>query len=243
MTKDHKTVYEIFQTTREQKGLSLSDAANALHLTITVIEQIEAGEFSQSHLAPVFMRGYMRSYAKYLGLSQDDVNEIVKTLDAEAPIIQTIVEKSPPIQKEQQPHRSPKKILFYLIVVIILIVLASFWHDKNKTTDEQQPKIVTPTENATATPMEITPALLGNEEIAASQPEESTLIPAEEDTPTQLQEDLAALPEPAEPATLTPPPVENTPPTVSAPTPEKKITPPTPTAPTGPEVVDAQETP
>jgi len=248
MTEIHEKAYEIFRKTREQRGLSLSDTANALHLTVLVIEQIEAGQFSRSHLAPVFMRGYMRSYAKYLGLPQDVVDEIIKTLNVEAPIVPSTTEKLQVTHERLRPRRSVTKIFFYLIVVIALIIAASFWHNMKKM-DVPLTKMASATDENNLTPpsTEVLPtALEENEDIVASEPEEDISAPAEEDVPTQTEEDPAAPPEstPTEPPEALATPAESTPlpPLVSVPTPAKKVlAPPAPTASDGVEIVDAQE--
>lgn len=228
MPETNEKSYAIFKKTREERGLSLSDVANALHLTVTMIEQIEAGDVVHRHLAPVFMRGYIRSYAKYLSLPDNIVNEIVKTLEAPIPM-QVTTEKAKPIYKKQPPKLSIKKILSYFAVVAILIIAASFWHSGNQPAPQQAENSVQPSEN--------TPPPSNNEDAAQQPEEDAALLPEEETTVTTPEE---AAPPPPE-ATITPPTEQ--PPLVSAPAPvKKKITPPVFT-PTQPEVVDAQETP
>jgi cytoskeletal protein RodZ len=55
---------------REAKQLSVQDVARKLFLTTTVIEQIEADNY---HNVPAltFMRGYLRSYARMVGVNED----------------------------------------------------------------------------------------------------------------------------------------------------------------------------
>lgn len=56
-----------FRQAREQKGLSVAAAAAELKMPSHVIEHMEAGRFGQIG-ASVFVRGYVRSYGRYLGL-------------------------------------------------------------------------------------------------------------------------------------------------------------------------------
>lgn len=55
---------------REQKGYTVEYVANKLHLRARIIELIENNEF---HLLPepVFVKGYLRAYAKLLGTSPE----------------------------------------------------------------------------------------------------------------------------------------------------------------------------
>lgn len=255
MPETHGKTYEIFKKTREERGLSLSDVANALHLTITMIEQIEAGEFTHRHLAPVFIRGYIRSYAKYLNLPENIVDEMVSRLSIENPV-QAIAEKSKPSHhapgvKQASAHHSTK-ILSYLLVVALLIIAASFWHGGDKPEAAPQPAPVTePTEN---TLPESEPA---SEDTNLTEPEE-TVSQASEQTATEENASLLVPKEttnetsppapvieaPSAPVIETPPaPVVVTPPPLVKKTPAPPKNAPTATAPTAPEVVDAQETP
>lgn len=55
---------------RQQKGYTVEYVANKLHLRARIIELIESNEF---HLLPepVFVKGYLRAYAKLLGTSPE----------------------------------------------------------------------------------------------------------------------------------------------------------------------------
>jgi cytoskeleton protein RodZ len=55
---------------RQQKGYSIEYVASKLHLRVNVIELIEQGNFSPLPQA-VFIKGYLRAYAKLLGLAPE----------------------------------------------------------------------------------------------------------------------------------------------------------------------------
>lgn len=247
MPETHTENYEIFKKTREERGLSLSDVANALHLTVTMIEQIEAGEFIHRHLAPVFMRGYIRSYGKYLNLPDNIIDEMISPLSIENPVKAT--EKSKPtyvnqdrkqLTKQPAAHNS-KKVLYYLLVVALLIIIASFWHGPNNPEAAPQAESVIAPPEPESVPM--------NEDMSniPQEPEDSTPLNSEVETAPTVDE---SVPEttPIAPAVETPlpaPVIETPPPApmVVAPHPVKKTPKPALVVPTQPEVVDAQETP
>ncbi|PKM30594.1 MAG: hypothetical protein CVV07_05015 [Gammaproteobacteria bacterium HGW-Gammaproteobacteria-11] len=62
---------------REQRGLSVADAAASLRLPVKTLEHIEAGRF-EALPGNTFSRGYVRSYARLLGL---DANRLVVQFD------------------------------------------------------------------------------------------------------------------------------------------------------------------
>lgn len=255
MPEANKKSYEIFKNTREERGLSLSEVANSLHLTVTMIEQIEAGEFTHRHLAPVFMRGYIRLYAKYLNLPEKIVDEMLNPLIVENPVKVAEESKHVYMKQNKKPPRvlNSKKILSYLLVVALLIIIASFWHGFNKSDAiESQPVTsIEQTENTASESVteDQNAVSSGSEEDPALQVEDEPSLPPEESTPDAVS---------ALPATETPlaSPVIETPPTV----PVAEIPPPStpvivspprvkkapahaPVVPSQPEVVDAEETP
>ncbi|MCG7587668.1 helix-turn-helix domain-containing protein, partial [Photobacterium sp. OFAV2-7] len=63
---------DMLRQAREQLGYSQKDIANRLRLRLSVINDIEDNNFEQSQLA-TFTRGYVRSYAKFVGLDEADV--------------------------------------------------------------------------------------------------------------------------------------------------------------------------
>ena len=63
---------DVLRQAREQLGYSQKDIANRLRLRLSVIDNIENNQFDQAQLA-TFTRGYVRSYAKYVGLEEEAV--------------------------------------------------------------------------------------------------------------------------------------------------------------------------
>ncbi len=62
----------ILRETREQMGVSIKDASDALHIRIPYLQALESG---RAEIIPstVQARGFLRIYAEYLGLSAGDV--------------------------------------------------------------------------------------------------------------------------------------------------------------------------
>ncbi|MEX1237317.1 MAG: helix-turn-helix domain-containing protein, partial [Pseudomonadales bacterium] len=59
---------------REAKGLSQKEVAEQLYLTVTFIRYIDEGAFDKIP-KPAFIKGYLRSYARVVGLDGDAVIE------------------------------------------------------------------------------------------------------------------------------------------------------------------------
>lgn len=63
---------DMLRQAREQQGYSQEDIASRLRLRLSVINDIEDNNFDQAQLA-TFTRGYVRSYAKFVGLNEAEV--------------------------------------------------------------------------------------------------------------------------------------------------------------------------
>jgi transcriptional regulator with XRE-family HTH domain len=72
---------EEFRSAREARGLSLSDVAERLHIRSVYLAAIEDEDWKAIG-APVYIRGFMRTYARFLGL---DAEAAVARFAATAP--------------------------------------------------------------------------------------------------------------------------------------------------------------
>ncbi len=74
---DRKTMENIGDTlrlAREAKEMSISAAAMHTHLSPSVIEKLESNCFSEIGV-PVFTRGYLISYARFLGVNEAEISD------------------------------------------------------------------------------------------------------------------------------------------------------------------------
>lgn len=63
---------EILQQAREGKNLSVAAIATQLNLDLRTVEALERGEHDRLP-APIFVRGYLRGYARLVGVPEDEV--------------------------------------------------------------------------------------------------------------------------------------------------------------------------
>ena len=70
---------QLLKRAREQKGLSVSAVADAQHLRPAIIQAIEDGHYEQID-SELFLKGYVRTYARQVDLDPDAV---IATLDEE----------------------------------------------------------------------------------------------------------------------------------------------------------------
>lgn len=76
---------EEFRSAREARGLTLSDVAEQIHIRSVYLNAIENDDWPQIG-APVYVRGFIRTYARFLGLDAESaVARFNETAPAERP--------------------------------------------------------------------------------------------------------------------------------------------------------------
>lgn len=114
------------QKAREKAGLGTGDVAAAQHLRPAVIQAIESGDYSQID-SELFLKGYVRAYAKQVGL---DADAVIADLDQELEPIRQQREQEQEanplvdIERRRRRKRQLAKALFFLVVLGIAGYLA-----------------------------------------------------------------------------------------------------------------------
>ena len=67
----------LLKLTRENLGHSISDAASATKISSKFLLDMEKGEFSKLGERP-YAIGFTKTYAKYLGLCEKNISEMVR---------------------------------------------------------------------------------------------------------------------------------------------------------------------
>jgi cytoskeleton protein RodZ len=103
---------------REQQQLSVDDVAQSLHLSRELILALEAGNF-EALGPPVFVRGYLRNYARLLGLPQHGVLAGFPAADVEPEEFRTMSLKT-----ELKPGVNLYGWLLWSSIGLILLIAA-----------------------------------------------------------------------------------------------------------------------
>ena len=115
---------DMLRHAREARDWTLADVANQLNLTRQRLEQLEAGEFEKLP-GHTFARGYLRAYAKLLGL---DPQEIVAAFDRQIGT-EEVASEVKSIGRINEPMRVPQTALrvLSLLVLLVLGAVGFFW--------------------------------------------------------------------------------------------------------------------
>ena len=127
------------QRSREAAGLSVADVANALYLTSTHIERLEADEYTAT-VGLTFERGYLRSYARLLQLSEDDIIDEFNQLGLQEPEFEVpsgLYGK--PITSK---HFHYARWIGIAAVIVLLLSLVIWWQEQRPGADEYMPTVL-----------------------------------------------------------------------------------------------------
>jgi len=132
---------------RKRQNLSVADVAKAIHLSEKVIDAIERSDVGQLP-QPAFVQGYLRAYAKYLGISeslvlQEYAHAVPRQLETELQPRSTL----PSEASSNSPFVKIVTMLVFLVMVAAALY-ASFSYYKNAIVAEQ-----TETDELTSLPL------------------------------------------------------------------------------------------
>ncbi len=95
---------------RESRGLDLREAAQQTRISHAYLQAIEKEDFSKLP-GEVFVKGFLRNYAKFLGINEEEVMRLYT--ESKKPVAQpqlpTAAKQVPPAQKQPEPATSAEE--------------------------------------------------------------------------------------------------------------------------------------
>lgn len=114
---------------REALGLSQKQVADRLRLRVAIVRNIEDNQFD-SDLVATFTRGYLRSYAKAVGVSAAEVVEAYEFHYVTGPQEQKMQSFSKKTKRDQ--HDSRVMLITWVIVLVIIGMSSLWWWQNNQ---------------------------------------------------------------------------------------------------------------
>ncbi|MCB1775187.1 MAG: helix-turn-helix domain-containing protein, partial [Gammaproteobacteria bacterium] len=117
---------ERLRAARISMGYDLARIASELHLTKSVVEALELDDYSGIE-ARVFVRGYLRNYARIVGMPVDSIlRQFDEKWPDESPH-QTMVKPSPRLPADGGPGRGLAMIVTWVLVIGLLLLFLVWW--------------------------------------------------------------------------------------------------------------------
>lgn len=125
-----ETPGQLLRLHREKMGLSAQDVAKRVHLDIKIIESIEEDR-SEDLPSSIYVRGYLRSYAKTVNADADKIIELYNN-DTPPALPEILPEVKHPTQVSS--NDKPVKAFTYLLT-LGLVMLLLIWYQSNFVVD------------------------------------------------------------------------------------------------------------
>lgn len=109
---------DILRHERRQRGLTLERAARESRIALGILEAIESGE--TQHIPLVYLKGYVRNYARYLGLDPRDFEGMLQVLEGAAPAVRPVFN----VRARQGGAEKWIKVSSYLAASFVIAALA-----------------------------------------------------------------------------------------------------------------------
>ena len=117
---------------RERQKLSAEQVAGDLNIQLNKLNALESGEYEKM-FSQVFARGYVRSYAKYLGLESEP---LVERLSELMPEQEQPLPAAESLNVKMGRKRSAWPGRLFLIVLILLLWVIAYWFFADRNANE-----------------------------------------------------------------------------------------------------------
>lgn len=114
------------QAARISIGLTIEDVANKMHLSESILSSLEDNDFDDI-TAPIFVKGYLRSYARIVNVDENDIIQQYASFytDGDPPISSTS-NTSP----ELNSGDTRVKWITWLVIVGLIALLSIWWWNR-----------------------------------------------------------------------------------------------------------------
>ncbi|MFB3090963.1 MAG: helix-turn-helix domain-containing protein, partial [Gammaproteobacteria bacterium] len=113
---------DLLSKARVKLALSQKEIASRLNLREEIIAALDANDFDKLP-APIYVMGYIRSYARAVNLNSDTLISIYEGVDEKPPEI--LPDVKPPVQASSRDK--PVQAMSYLITFTLVILLIAWW--------------------------------------------------------------------------------------------------------------------
>jgi transcriptional regulator with XRE-family HTH domain len=159
---------------REIRGISLKEIADATKISKRFLEAIERNDH-RTLPAPVFTRGFVREYARYLGLNSEEMvnrynfaaagdDRIEKSAHLERLVQPPVIQREPPKKKGIPPaYARIDRNVYLLVIIVAALVSVAWWAVQHKRAESEiraesaPPTIIAPRRRMVTQPTAVTP--------------------------------------------------------------------------------------
>ncbi|WP_017410214.1 cytoskeleton protein RodZ [Aeromonas hydrophila] len=115
---------QLLRNAREQLGWTREQVASRIHLRLTLIAAIESDTYDK-HTSHTFIRGYLRTYAKLVGIPEETILAAYDKLGLTPP--DNIDMQSFSRRSRQQANDSRLKVVTWLVILVLMALSVAWW--------------------------------------------------------------------------------------------------------------------
>ena len=115
---------QLLRNAREQLGWTREQVASRIHLRLTLIAAIEADTYDK-HTSHTVIRGYLRAYAKLVGIPEETILAAYDKLGLTPP--DNIDMQSFSRRSRQQANDSRLKVVTWLVILVLIALSIAWW--------------------------------------------------------------------------------------------------------------------
>jgi cytoskeleton protein RodZ len=104
---------------REMREFTHEEVAHRLRLQVSVIEFVESEAFP-GNLPEIFAKGYLKSYARLLQFSEEDIQAMLAALEFKSVLLNW---SAMPAKRSHDMHHP---LIYFIVIMLILIMIALF---------------------------------------------------------------------------------------------------------------------
>lgn len=116
----------LLRQAREARKLSCQEVAAYLRLTPAIIDALERNDYTRLP-GSTFARGYLRGYARYLGISESGVLDAYERLGVPEPVRPAA---HPKVRKQLRSTDRRVRSVTYIIVALVIILSLLWWRNE-----------------------------------------------------------------------------------------------------------------
>ena len=150
------TIGDKFRLAREALNLSLEAVSQAISLRPSILQDIENNRFIHCSTPATFVRGYVRSYAKFLKIADSEWLNVIDFGDEQ----QNDLGKNARATSSVNQYSSHNRWVGYLTALVVLVVLGMtgmwWWESHQQSNAERDNLVNSYTQFSTETPATVT---------------------------------------------------------------------------------------
>lgn len=142
---------ELLQVARIKQSITVDDIARQMNLNAKILQSIEDDDYSDIQ-SPIFVRGYLRTYARLVGVDEDNVIKLFGNLyQQDEHVLKSIGNTTPEISSND----FRVKWMTYAVVLGLVVLLSVWWVNnyKGKVFDVAQDEAESHMEKPNDTPL------------------------------------------------------------------------------------------